>query len=162
MIGLQTKAILGLVGAAAGASLAVGAWMHYTGLLDERTALRERVQALEGSLQIQRDTIEQAENTVVLWEQKYYRSQQRLARYVEVQEESREETARLRRLFADSDLERLGREKPILLEHALNTGSARINRLLECASSGGRDCPGETAATAGRDDPSEAGEADAR
>lgn len=131
--GIATLAVLAIVAAG---------YMHYTGLLAERDQLQADNVRLGTAVELQHDTIDAQASAIDEWQTA---QAQLLARIDEMQRVTREATAETRRLndlFSNHDLGNLARERPGLIERRIDDGSARINRLLECATgAGGADCP---------------------
>ncbi|AAT69460.1 gp02 [Alphaproteobacteria phage PhiJL001] len=137
-IGLAAVAILGIISAG---------YIHYTGLVNENARIKQEKVILEKDLESQRITIAAQVDAIDMWEAGAERLRLELERQREVEADARAEADRLRRLFGEHDLDALAGARPESIERLVNRGSARLGRLLECASGavGHPECPGEDA-----------------
>jgi hypothetical protein len=133
---------------AVGAVLAVlaAAWWHYTGLQSDLREARERVFALTVENQVQDATITNLEGVVSEWAAHAEALRRTNEAMAAAQTAAAAEQRKLNDVLARHDLEALSLAKPGLLERRINSGTARILGLFECASGGGEDCAGGSGA----------------
>lgn len=129
------------IGAGAAVALAVAlAYNHYTGLLRDRETLKSNAAVMELALEEQKAATEAAESKVDEWRDAFTQLQEDIQGLAETQKRSRDELRRLQSIFSKHDLATLALERPDLVEPRINAGSARINRLLQCASGASDFC----------------------
>lgn len=130
--------------AAAGAlALATAGYLHYKGLRADLDAERAKAARLEVQVAVQNDTIDAQSEALTAWQDAGRRMQASLRAMTETARAAGEETRRLHALFSEHDLGALAVAKPGPVEAAVDAGTERMRRLLECASgAGGPDCPG--------------------
>lgn len=130
-------AIVAALVAAAGAL-----YWHYTTVVSDRNEALAKVGALEVENQVQDETITTLETRIDEWAEANKRLQEVVSEMAEAQREATAEQRRLTDVLSKHDLTALSLAKPGLLERRINSGTARIFRMFECASGGGSDCAG--------------------
>lgn len=117
-------------------------WNHYTNLLETVKILGENAVKLEAALVEQGTTIDEQETAIDEWETSQETLVNRMGEFQEVSWQASKERRRLDDLFAKHDFTFLTRENPGRIELRINRGTAREQRLLECASGAQYpDCP---------------------
>lgn len=139
--GLSTKLLIAGIAATAIGTIIFLGYQHYTGLIEDNATLRTNNATLETAIGLQENTIAAQTEALVTWQD----AQAEMLRNAErMQEVATMATAQMRLfndLFAKHNLEELALAKPALLERRLNSGTADMLRMLECASGAdGDDC----------------------
>ncbi len=131
----------GVVALVASAAVALG-YNHYTNLLDTVGNLRADNLLLEGAVSAQGRTIDAQQDAIQEWKASRAELVTQMETLQATAERATEETRRLDDILTKHDTGALARGRPGLVERRINSGSARIGRLLECASGAdGPDCP---------------------
>lgn len=114
-------------------------YRHYTGLVEDKANLTADVASLTeevGQLSVDKTELEGALHRNEIIRQEQEADIQELALSAS---SAQREARRLNDIFAEHDLTRLSLAKPGLIERRINGGTARVGRMLECASAG--TCP---------------------
>ena len=138
---LSTKLIIaGIAVAAIGTIIFLG-YTHYTGLVADNAILQANAKVLKTAVGIQSETIDVQTRVLKDWQEAQEDLLENIERMQEVAVSATMQMRLFNDLFAKHDLEKLAHAKPVLLERRLNSGTANILRLLECASGAdGADC----------------------
>lgn len=136
MLGLKSKIILGAFGVATIGSIIGLGYRHYVGLVDQVGQLESEKAQLETSLAVQDATIADQREALLRWLDEAEAQEKRLGELQAVAQSATEEARRLNDIFAEHDLTRLTLARPGLIERRINSGTADIGRVLECASAG--------------------------
>lgn len=143
MINLLPRGLL--VGGVAAIILAVSGYLlyqHYLGVLDKVGELQRENATLQVSIDLQKETIKEQQSAIREWSEAMDRFTARVEELARVTQDAASESRKLDETLSDSDLGKLAREKPGLIERRINRGTARIGRLLECATGAPHpDCP---------------------
>lgn len=110
------------------------AYQHYNGLVVENARNIAKIRTQEIALSSQRDAINAQKSALDEWVEASGRLEASLQELRDGQIHAMQENKRLRELFSEHDLGELAAAHPGLLERRVNDGTARIGRLLECAS----------------------------
>ncbi len=129
----RRKIALGL-GALAVAGVVFAGYRFVSNLVDENASLAQRVGQMETAQAVQDKTIAAQAEALEEWEQQRADFAAQLQELSDGQQQAREETQRLLEVFGSSDFARLLDARPGLILDRVNAGTARIGRLLECAS----------------------------
>ena len=134
-------AIYGILGSAVITAVGLGYW-HYTSLVEEAAQLRTNNAVLQSAIDLQATTITAQQEAIPEWEEAQARLLQTMEALREQNQLASTELRRLQDVFSRHDLNALALRRPGLIEQRIDTGTARINRMLECATgSAGDDCP---------------------
>lgn len=134
-------AIYGILGSAAITAVGLGYW-HYTSVINERDQLKVNNAVLEQAVELQDSTITAQQEAIAEWEASQARLLQTMEALAEQNQLASTELRRLQDVFSRHDLNALALRRPGLIERRIDLGTARINRMLECATgSPGEDCP---------------------
>lgn len=125
--------LYGLVAAALGVMLWAG-WSHYTGLVEDNATLSANAVKLETAVEQQQKTVDAALKGIDRWKKSQRKLMRNFKELRRVTYQAGEEKRRINELFAKHDIGKLARSKPGLIEQRVNRGSARIARLLSCAT----------------------------
>lgn len=134
-------AIYGIMALAVVTIITLG-YVHYTGLVEDNARLRENEVKLLVAIETQKEATAAALGAVDAWRKSAADLGKRVDEMAEVQRSATVQTRRLNDIFAKHDLEALSLAKPRLIQRRINSGSAAVLRVLECATGGGTDCPG--------------------
>lgn len=116
--------------------------LHYAGVIRENSRLEGRIGKLEMALETQGATVRAQEDVIREWQASQERIQRDLQTLKERSRDARLDRQRLQELFAESNLSERLAANPEAVARAVNDGTDRAFRLLECASgSGDTDCP---------------------
>jgi hypothetical protein len=115
------------------------AWRHYEGLIQQVSSLEATKAELTLALSVQQGTVEAQQKALLDWQEAADNWKAEAIRQQLVAQHATAETRRLNAIFAEHDLTRLALAKPGLIERRINAGTARIGRMLSCAS-GADDC----------------------
>ncbi len=109
-------------------------YKHYSRLLEDNSALSATVAKLETALGVEQLSVLSLTESVKEWEAAEAAARKALAEQTRIASRAREELRRLDEIFSRHDLAGMARGKPDMVERRLNDGTARIFRMLECAS----------------------------
>ena len=112
---------------------------YHERVVEENAALREQISTTQLAIEVEQSRGRAQAGAIQRWKAAHEDLQQKLAEQKVAQQEARAETEKLNETFREHDLTRLAAAKPGLVERAINRGTARIHRLLVCASAG-REC----------------------
>jgi len=112
---------------------------YHEGVVEENATLREQISTTQLAIEVEQTRNTAQAGAIQKWKEAHAQVQLKLAEQKQVQLEARAETEKLNETFREHDLTRLAAAKPALIERAINRGTARIHRLLVCASAG-REC----------------------
>lgn len=130
-------ALLGAVVIAMG-----GFYWHYTSVKQERNDALALVGAMEVAKATQDATIKSLEGAITEWADQAKKMQATLEELSRVQQEATAQQRRLNDVLGKHDLERLSEAKPVLIERRINSGTADVFRMFECATGGCDDGSG--------------------
>jgi len=137
MLSLNPKwVIAGVATLALGLIITLG-YRHYTNLIESNAQLQASNAQLQLAIAIEQETSALKDSAILAWQLAAEEAQLEQERLARVAQQATAETRRLNAIFAEHDLTRLSLAKPGLIERRLNSGTARIGRMLECASQGG-------------------------
>lgn len=139
MLSLNPKWIIAGVATLALGLIITLAANHYKGLLAENTALAASNAELALALEVQGATVNAQESALLDWQIAAEEAELMNVELQRVAQQATSETRRLNAIFAEHDLTRLSLAKPGLIERRLNSGTSRVQRMLECASDPGCD-----------------------
>lgn len=114
-------------------------YIHYTSLVNERDALKQRELQYKQAIIDQEKLITDQGNALSEWKASVDDFSRQLTQTREIAQGAAVESRRLRGIFGRHDLESLARAKPVLIERRVNSGSNSIGRLLECATGAQRE-----------------------
>lgn len=123
----------GLFAAALLATIAL-AYRHHASVVTEARVQAERAAGLEVRLGVADEARAVLQESLEAHRQAAARLQGDLELAREDERRARAETRRLNELYAKHDLTALALARPGLIERRVNAGTARVGRLLECAS----------------------------
>lgn len=127
------------------------AYMHYNNLVNQVVTLKADSATYKSAISTQKDTIKAATDTIAEWKTSQAELQAKVKEMTQVAQDAQAETRRLNDVFAKHDLEKLSIAKPELVEDAVNAGTSRVGKLLECASAvAGGDCGGQAGPPRGK------------
>lgn len=112
---------------------------YHERVVEENATLREQISTTQLGMEVEQARGRAQAGAIQQWKDAHNELQQKLAEQKVVQKHARAETEKLNETFRDHDLTRLAAAKPGLIERRINAGTARIQRLLVCASAG-REC----------------------
>ena len=112
---------------------------YHERVVEENATLREQISTTQLAVEVEQTRNRAQAGAIQKWKAAHTELQRALAEQKVVQLEARTETEALNETFREHDLTRLAAAKPGLIERAINRGTARIHRLLVCASAG-REC----------------------
>lgn len=145
LLGNKTAVKWGLIAAAV---LAVV--LYHRSLTSQITTLTKNNAVLSSALDQEKATVVELKKANQEWEAAARRTAEEFARLKEAADSARQEKERLDAIFGRHDLEALAKAKPGLIERRINDGSARIGRLLRCATTpGGCDADGNPSTASG-------------
>lgn len=147
MFGISPKWIIAGVAAAAIGLIITLSFKHYTGLLEDVETLTASNAQLQVAIEIEKSTSAAKDSALLDWQMAAEQSQLENEQLAIRAKAASAEVRRLNAIFAEHDLTRLTLAKPGLIERRINSGTARIGRLLECASSGECDSDGGSSGT---------------
>jgi len=130
-----------MVAVAAGAltlGAVAGAYLFVTGLQSKVERLTAERETLTTALRIQTENVSVLQRNIGEWDDAQRELVGKIGELSRLTAEASGETRRLYATFTKHDLGALADAKPGLVERRINDGSARSNRMLECAS-GDRD-----------------------
>lgn len=134
MLSIKAKWIIaGVATLALGLIITLG-YKHYTGVLEENKVLAASNAELALSLEVQGETVKSQASAILEWQLAVEEAQQQNEELARVAQQATAESRRLNAIFAEHDLTRLSLAKPGLIERRINSGTARVGRMLECAS----------------------------
>lgn len=137
MFGISPKWIIAGIAALAVGTIITLAWNHYTGLLETVTTLEKEKTQLLLTVAIEKETNEIQAEALLEWQQSATDWKAQTEEMSRVAQQATAESRRLNAIFAEHDLTRLSLAKPRLIERRLNSGTARVGRLLVCATTPG-------------------------
>lgn len=114
--------LLGIIG---------GGWLHYDGLVKANGVLQADVAKLQSAFDTQKLATEQAVVTTNRWAEASERAARTVEEMSQTQREAAMELRRLNDVFASHNLGSLGSAKPVLVERAVNRGTADAISLLQ-------------------------------
>lgn len=120
-------------------------YFHYTGLVADNARLEADNAKLLLAAEVNEGTISAQASALTEWELKADELEVDLIQQSAARSRAESEVRRLNGIFAEHDLTRLAIAKPGLIERRINSGTARIGRLLECASDPECNANGDTA-----------------
>lgn len=125
--------VMAIVGVAL-AGIVGGAYWHYTGLLEDINQLREDRVVLQLQVAGKDAAIKDRDGAITEWKAAVDEIQIQTDEAWRVADEARAHVRRLEDVFAGHDLTELAKKKPGLIERRINSGTADVLRMLECAS----------------------------
>lgn len=126
-------------------SLGSYGYLKHRALQNDLVVERQNVSELEKALEVQRATTAATLDTVEMWKRAQEQLVQKINEMQAAERKARSEARRLNELYKKHDLAKLATAKAGLVQRRLNDGTARVQRLLECASGASRcsaDSPG--------------------
>lgn len=122
-----------IIGAVAALALAGWLYLYVTDLQKDLALSKSELQTKTLALQTAENSNKTLLDTVNQYQDAQSKYEQAVTELVESWEANTAEQERLRRMFIDHDLGGLANEKPGLIEHRINAGTARSIRLLNDA-----------------------------
>ena len=118
-----------------GAGLVIFLAFNYVqGLRSSKAQLEENVVVLEGAVSVERASFNTALEAIEEWKVAQKKLQDKIEEMNAFSVEANEEVRRLDELYSNHDLRALALAKPGLIERRINSGTRRIFRLLEAAT----------------------------
>ena len=118
-----------------GAALALYfAYNGYQDLKNDKAQLEGNQAVLEGAVEVERASLESALGAIEDWQMAQKKLQKKIEEMNAFSVEANEEVRRLDELFANHDFGALVLAKPGLMERRINSGTRRIFRMLETAT----------------------------
>lgn len=137
MIPIPSKLVVaGVATLALGLIITLG-YRHYTGMQARIVELEASNSALQVALEVEQATSAAKDDALLEWQIAAEEARIEAEHQAAVARQATAETRRLNAIFAEHDLTRLALAKPGLIERRINSGTADIFRMLECASRGG-------------------------
>ena len=121
------------------AALAGGAWLYHSKVVAERDAAINKAAALQVAKEVQDATIAAQKDAIARWKEAERRMQETLEELAKAQQDAAQYQKELNDVLSKHDLDRLSEGKPGMLERRINRGTARVLRMFEHATDGGRD-----------------------
>lgn len=115
------------------------AFNYHERVVGQNAELRGQLASTELAREVDGAKMNAQANAIEKWRVSQATLQAKLEEQSRVQEDARSEKRSLNETFREHDLSRLAAAKPGLVERLLNRGTARMQRLLVCASAG-RKC----------------------
>lgn len=121
--------------AAVAVALAMFYW-HYTVVKGERDAAMAQVGALQVANEVQVSTISDLNSAVQEWAGSAAKMQETLGAMQVAQVEANKHQRRIADVLGKHNMEVLALAKPVLVERAVNRGTADVFSMFECATGG--------------------------
>lgn len=112
---------------------------YHERVVADNAELRGQIASIELAMKVETAKAEAQAGAIQRWKSAHVELEKQLAEQKAVQALASAEKERLNEILRDHDLTKLAAAKPGLVERAINRGTARMQRLLICASAG-RDC----------------------
>ncbi len=115
-------------------SITGGLYWYISGLQETNEAHAARIAQLKVATELQQEAIGQAIQNANSWRTAYENHKKQLAALNELNRQTESDRDAVDEVFEKDDFPRLLEAKPELLERAINRGSERTRRLLQCAT----------------------------
>ncbi len=126
------------------AAILFAVWLGYnfiTGLIADKETLAVNNAKLNGAVEEQGKAIGALQDNVQDWRDSTVKTNEIAQQAADLAGQAAIEARKVQDVFLKHDLNKIAKAKPVLLERAINRGSDRALRLLECITAPGPDCP---------------------